>query len=205
MCTQPSLANQIRPVADTLKLLAALATNSATRNEFSEVVVRFTSLDAAFIPNGQYDVDVRDELRVVLKGLYVEKVAPALVAVVRQRAAFQACDPDTPSWVFLSLVDAVGKIGAAAGLDGWTNYWLRLVAYSAIVAHGPAGAALPDLPLHPAQADLPKEKRTPKIYLTVVPGGRLRGPYGDDGEEMPGGFINTHDPEDPDATDGWRF
>ncbi len=64
-----------------------------------------------------------------------------------------------------------------------------MLAYSAVVAYGPAGAAVPAFP------QLPSEKGFDRIRLTAVPGDEPGNWYGDDSEE--GAGMPDHDHELP--------
>jgi hypothetical protein len=164
---------------------------------------QFSEMDCAFVPSGQSDTDVRDELRSRLKSSDVAPIVEAIWTSFDRRRAAYAEDRQPAGWSFLDYPDAAGRAAIEAGLAPRLAYWLRLTAFCLVVARGPAGAALPPLPRTPDEESRPPEQRPPCIQLPFVPGDEPRCWFGDDGENGSGLPDAEHDPDDPKST-GWR-
>ena len=141
------------------------------------------------------DTDIRNELRKRLNELSdIKNAKPAVDAlegIVKRIVANWGADLQELNLRFIHLPEAVGRAAVRANLTPLQVHWVELLAYSTVVAYGPAGAAVPAFP------QLPSEKGFDRIRLTVIPGDAPGDWYGDDGEE--GAGMPDHDHELPTA------
>ncbi|GJD73612.1 hypothetical protein [Methylobacterium goesingense] len=194
MITHASFLKQIQPAVEELRDISQRSKGSF-RSEYIAVSHFYSCLDNAFVPNWQYDLDVQEELRSLLKRPPVVAVTSALAGAVECLASLHRRDPSDAGWQFLDFLDDVSAAGAVGGLDAPSAHFLRLAAYCAVVVHGTPGAALPDLPLSPETETVAPEFRHPRIHLSHVPGRPPRGPYGDEGQVASGLPDDTNDPK----------
>lgn len=188
MPMQPTPAESFRPAIDFLRPLNAAATDPDRRAAYCAAMPAYSRLDDAFVLGGQTDTEVRDEARELMLQKSVAPVAAVLRSVIERRAAIQCRDPAAPGWVFLDLADVAARAAIASGLNPFQAYWLALATYCAIIAYGPAGAALPELPRSPEQMKLSGAERYARVHLAFVPGDEPRQRFGggdDDDAGMP--------------------
>jgi hypothetical protein len=172
MQTQPILRHDLDTAFAHLRSLDRAPTPS-TYNLHSNANTAFTALECAYIPTGQTDTRLLGEVRNLLAAAPVAPVAQALRAIVEKRVRSHADDPEPAGWVLLDVLDGIEELAADIELSPIRKRWLRTVAYSALVAYGPAGAALPTSP-----DDL-------VIDVALVPGAnpRIRWCDGDDEDD----------------------
>lgn len=180
-----------------------IISDSGKRFLKGSAITAFSELECSFVPTGQTDSAVRDDVRGRLRAADVKPIADLLQASVACRSAVHAADRQSPGWIFLAFPDAAGRAGEEAGLAPLQIYWLRLTAYCLVVAHGPAGAALPPLPRTPDEERRPPEQQPARVQLAFVPGDGARFWFGDDGDAVSGLPDAEHDPDDPKST-GWH-
>lgn len=199
MLTHSAFLKQIKPAIEEVRAISELR-EKTYRREYTDPMHSYSLMDNAFVPNGQYDVDVQSELRGILKYTPIKVTVSALAGAVRQIAVFHYADPSEKDWRFSDFIDDVSAAGDVGALVPIAKYWLCLSAYCCAVVYGSAGGVLPDLPLSPETERTPADERHPRICLTAIPGKRPWGPYGDDGKVVSGQPNSTHDPK----VSGWR-
>jgi hypothetical protein len=176
-----TLADDLTPLIERLRPLSPEADNAAG-GPYSTVFSEVTALECAFVKGGQSDTAVRKELRRLLKRQQVAPLAKIFMDLISGELAKRAMSPCSAVSI-LHLPGAAAKDGFCARLSPLQIYWLRMLAYCVLVAHGPAGHPLPRLPRSPAQEALPEERRFRRIALDVVPGDEPSAWFPDDVDE----------------------
>lgn len=145
MATSPfSRADLLSAVAH-IQPLTSDAPSKVAFNDYAKAVTAYSAVESAYVPVGQTDTRQRDELRTLLAAAPVKPVADILRGAVERHAeGVLGSDPAALPWAYLDAMEPVDAV--AAGLGTLHARWLRTVAYSALVAYGRPGAALPRSP-----------------------------------------------------------
>lgn len=147
-------------------------------SDYMNAVTAFSALESAYVPAGQTDRQLRDELRVLL---VVPLVLPVTAifreALEHHHRTTQVSDPRSLHWLYLEALAKVERRTRA--VSALHRRWLLTVAYSVLVAYGRPGAALP-----PAPAGL-------TIDVALVPGDAPRTRYVDEDDDEGAGVPVT--------------
>lgn len=180
---RPILLEDFNPAFDHLIMIEPLAGHPSRFAAYSAAVTAFGVLDSAFVPVGQTDTYVRNELR---KAIAVKEVGPVAAVIrdliVRKREVDRAW-PYALGWELMDVVDLADDAAEHTDLSELQRHWLRIGIYAALVAFAPAGTQLPPVPIRKGQ------ERHPTINLGIVPGDRPRTRYVDEDEDDDGAGV----------------
>jgi hypothetical protein len=113
--------------------------------DYMNAVTSFSALESAYVPVGQTDKQLRDELRILLVAPLVRPLTGIFrEALEHHHRTTQVSDPRSPSWLYLEALAKVER--RTADVPRLHRRWLLTVAYSVLVAYGRPGAALPTSP-----------------------------------------------------------
>lgn len=119
--------------------------NKAAYSTYAKAVTAYTAVESAFVPVGQTDTQLRNELRSLLAVGPVRPVADIFRKGIECYAeGVLGSDPTSLAWAYVGAMEPVDDV--ACGLGTLHARWLRTVAYSALIAYGRPGAALPPSP-----------------------------------------------------------
>lgn len=174
----PYLRADLRPAIDHLATLTAEAPNKAAFADYTAAVTAFTAIESAYVPVGQTDTRHRDELRSLLKAAPVQPLVTIFrEAIERHHRAIEGNDPATLSWIYIEGLLPIERFADSLGC--LHARWLRATAYSALVAYGRPGGALP-----PPPAGL-------MIDVALVPDDKPRTRFVDEDDDEGGGVPVT--------------
>ncbi|MBX9934698.1 MAG: hypothetical protein K2Y56_24825 [Methylobacterium sp.] len=145
MITSPILRSDLRTSVARLQALEAPPTPK-TFAAYSAAVTAFSALESAFIPVGQTDTRLREEVRTLLKAPPVAPVAEELQRAIERRVGESQGEPKPEGWMFLDVLEDIDIATDDGSLAALSLRRLRVTAYCALIAYGPAGTTLPGKP-----------------------------------------------------------
>lgn len=176
--TKPISPADVRAALTHIAPLIPEAPSKAAFAHYMTAVTAFGVIESTYVPVGQTDTRLRDELRAALSAAPVRPAAEILRGAIERHAEdVLAADPDALPWAYLDALDPVDA--AAPETTALHERWLRAMVYSALVAYGRHGAALP-----PSPAGL-------MIDVALVPGDKPRTRFVDEDDDEGAGVPVT--------------
>lgn len=165
---RPTLVEDFNPAFDHLIMIEPMPDRPARFAAYSATVTAFGVLDSAFVPVGQTDTDVRDELRKAITAKEVRPVATVVADLIARKREVDDAWPYALGWELMDVVDLADDAAEHTDLSELQRHWLRIGVYASLVAFAPAGTRLPPVPVRKGQ------ESHPTIDLGVVPGDKPR-------------------------------
>lgn len=169
MRISPYTAQAIRKAVTHITAFRPDAANPTAFAAYGVAVTAFSVLESDFVPVGQTDTQLRDDVRRHLAAPPIAPVAEIFRQAITRRGPVGSPEYRDRDWLMLEAMETVDP--AAAKLSPIHSRWLLATAYSALIAYGTTGAMLPDAPAELA------------ISVGLVPGDRPQKRFVDEDDE----------------------
>ncbi|CAM3169219.1 hypothetical protein MEME101129_22005 [Methylobacterium mesophilicum] len=144
MRISPFTKQGLRTAAAHITSFSSDAPSKEAFASYMEAVTAFSVLESDFVPVGQTDSRLRDDVRSHLKAEPIAPVADLFRRLITRRGPVGSIEYEDRPWQMLGAMETVDEVAAALGT--LHARWLRVTAYSALIAYGTAGAMLPEAP-----------------------------------------------------------
>lgn len=119
-------------------------TDKAAFAVYMAAVTEFSTLESNYVPVGQTDTRLRDDVRIHLVAKSIVPVADLFRKLITRPGPIGSAEFEDRPWQMLGAMETVDEVADTLGV--LHARWLRVTAYSTLIAYGTPGAMLPDAP-----------------------------------------------------------